>query len=221
MLNVRVSADSGYFSELRMPLISLAQGTPKRVLEIGCASGQTLAYFKEHGAEWVVGVELSDEVAETARARSEVDQVLTGNVETMTLPFEEASFDLIITGHVLEHLTDPWAVLRELRTLLKPGGQLIGALPNIRNVRVVLPLLLVGRWRYEKSGLMDWTHLRFFTASTIVELLKSCEFEIAKIVPEFSSTRAGFFNRLTLGLMKNLFCYAYNFSAFKPRAPKA
>src|SRR5437868_5454693 len=113
-------------------MLSLITGTPKHVLEIGCASGQTLAYLKERGAELTVGVEYSPDVAERARNRG-VDHVIVGDVETLDLNFEENTFDVILAGHVLEHLVDPWSVLRKLWKLLKPQGRLIGALPNVRH----------------------------------------------------------------------------------------
>jgi SAM-dependent methyltransferase len=216
MINSKLAVNNQYYHELRMPLISLARGKPRRVLELGCAAGQTLAYFKQRGATYVAGIEISPEVAEIARQRPGVDQVLVGNIEQLELEYPAESFDLIIAGHVLEHLVDPWAVLKRLHNLLTPGGQLIGALPNIRYHSVILPLLFRGKWQYQQTGIMDWTHLRFFAHGTIDELLRSSGFRVDAIVPESGGPRAGLINTLTLGVFQHLLSYAYNFSATKP-----
>lgn len=216
MINSRLQPHDVYYHELRTPLLALARGNPKRVLEVGCAAGRTLAYFKEQGAEFVAGIEIASEVAEIARARPGVDEILVGSIEQITLPYNEHTFDLVIAGHVLEHLVDPWSVLKKLHGLLKPGGQLIGALPNIRYHSVVLPLLFKGRWQYQQTGIMDWTHLRFFSYSTIQDLLTSTGFQVDAIVPEAGGPRANLANLLTLGFFRHFLSYAYNFSATKP-----
>lgn len=210
IINGRVT-DSGYYSQLPLPLLSLAHLPCSRVLEIGCGTGEALAYMKNHGASYVVGIELVPEIAEIAANRPEVDKLLIGSVENLRLEFD-CGFDLIIASHVLEHLVDPWAVLRTLRTLLLPTGQLIGALPNVRHARTILPLLFAGRWRYEERGILDWTHLRFFTRSAILELLQSTGFTVQTIVPEFQS-KARLANAATLGVFRNFLGFAYNFAA--------
>lgn len=192
-------------------MLSLVRGTPRRVLEVGCASGQTLAYMRERGAEFTVGVEHSTKAAALAAERG-VTQVILGDIEHIDLDLEPCSFDLLIAGHVLEHLADPWAVLRRLRRLLRTGGQLVGALPNVRNYSVVFPLLLRGEWEYEPSGVMDWTHLRFFSFKGVRRLLEQAGFEVDKIEPEFGP-RSRIANVLTCNLFRNFLSYAYNFSA--------
>lgn len=215
MINTKIESNAIYFHELRMPLVSLAKSNPEYVLEIGCAAGQTLTYFKHRGAKYVAGVEISPEVATLANMRPEIDRVIVGNIETLHLDFPEQFFDLIVAGHVIEHLVDPWNTLRKLYSLLKPQGQLIGALPNIRNQSVILPLLLNGKWQYRNSGIMDWTHLRFFSHSTIAEMLTSTGFKVDALVPEFAGPRSTLANNLTLGVFKHFLAYAYNFSAIK------
>ncbi|MBV9850629.1 MAG: class I SAM-dependent methyltransferase [Armatimonadetes bacterium] len=215
MLNTKFNADARYFNQIHMPLLRLARGRPKRVLEIGCAAGQSLIYFKQHGAEWVAGVELSPEVAERARARPEIDEIITGNIEDLELSYPAGSVDLIIASHVLEHTADPWAVLRKLRPLLRPQGRIIGTLPNIRHLSVLLPLLFLGRWRYEEAGILDWTHLRFFSRDTVVHLLQSTGFRVERVTPQIIGWKSTTFNVLTLGLLRNLCGFAYNFSAIR------
>jgi SAM-dependent methyltransferase len=215
--NTRVNADDSYYSHLRMSLLGLIENKPRRVLEIGCGHGQALRYVKqEFGAEFVAGVELVPEVAAIARRYSEIDVVLVGDVEQIQWDFPSGHFDLIIAGHVLEHVKDPWSVARRLGALLKPGGQFVGSLPNVRNIRVSLPLVFVGKLQYTEEGILDWTHTKFFTRSTIYDLLKDSGFTVERIEPEFSK-RPRLLNKITLGLFRNLLCFTYNFSARSPR----
>jgi SAM-dependent methyltransferase len=195
-------------------MLSLVRGNPKRVLEIGCASGQTLGYMRDRGAEYTVGVEYSPDVAALAVARG-VGRIIVGNIENLELDFEPTSFDLLIAGHVLEHLSDPWKVLRKLRRLLRIGGQLVGALPNVRHHSVILPLMLKGKWEYQPSGVMDWTHLRFFSCRTALDLLEETGFEVDRIVPELGGRKSRIANSLTGNIFRNFLSYAYNFSALK------
>ena len=216
MINTQLSANDSYYHHLRMPLLSLARGTPKRIFEVGCAAGQSLAYFKTRGAEYVVGIELVPEVAVLAKKRKEIDVVLVGNIEQIEIDYPDESFDLIIAGHVLEHVTDPWSVLRRLIRLLKPNGQLIGSLPNIRHTTVVLPLLFAGKWEYQDEGILDWTHFRFFTKNTVKELLESTGFHVDSITPEIFGRKMLLINTMTFGIFKNLLGLTNNFSATKP-----
>jgi len=208
---INTQANSEYYAELRMPMLSLVRGVPQRVLEIGCAGGQTLNYLKQRGSQYTIGIECSPPAASVARDRG-VDQIVIGDIENLETPFEPASFDLIVVGHVLEHLTDPWAVLRKLAIFLKEDGQLVGAIPNVRHHSVLLPLLLFGKWQYQPSGLLDWTHLRFFCRTSIVNLLESTGFQVEKIVPDFGR-KSRLANSLSLTLLQDFLCFAYNFSA--------
>lgn len=216
MINSAQDPRSVYFRHLRMQLLGLANQRPKRVLEVGCGTGASLSYFKSQGAEFVAGVELVPEVAEEARARPEVDAVHIGSIEDLDLPYEVGFFNLIVAGHVLEHLINPWSVVRHLRELTAPGGQLIGSIPNVRYFRVAGGLLVSGRWRYEDEGVMDWTHMRFFTHASLLDLLDSAGYIYQRSTPEFAGRRAETIDRVTFGAFQGLLAFAYNFSAFKP-----
>lgn len=213
MRNTMVAPDSPYFANLRTPLLSLATENPRRVLEIGCARGYSLVYFKkEKHSDFVAGVEYVSEVADMARSNSEIDEVICGDFETLQLSYPSGFFDLIIASHVLEHLKDPWAALKKLSRIMNPDGQLIGSLPNVRNIKVVLPLVALGQWEYREQGILDWTHTKFFTKSTIEQLLSSSGFCIERIVPEYGP-KCDMINSATLGTMSDFLAFAYNFSA--------
>jgi len=161
-----------------------------------------------------VGIEYSPEAAALAEARG-VGRIIVGDIERLELDLEPCSFDLLIAGHVLEHLSDPWKVLKRLRGYLRPGGQFVGALPNVRHHSIVLPLVLKGKWQYEQSGVMDWTHLRFFSRGTALALVEEAGFKTDQIVPEFGG-KSRIANALTLNTFRDFLAFAYNLSAFRP-----
>lgn len=160
-----------YYKNVRHEVLAhLADGPFDRVLEVGCGEGATLAAAREQGlARWVGGIELFPDAADVARSR--LDQVWTGNIEDMPVPVEDESLDVILCLDVLEHLRDPWHIVAELHKKVRPGGRMIATIPNIRHRSVVLDLLLRGNFEYRDAGIMDRTHLRFFTRKTAIELM--------------------------------------------------
>jgi 2-polyprenyl-3-methyl-5-hydroxy-6-metoxy-1,4-benzoquinol methylase len=154
----------------RKDLLALVNGTPARVLEVGCALGATGGYLKaQHGCS-VVGVEIDERMAEHARAQ--LDAVHVGDLNRTTLLelVGDQRFDLILLGDVLEHLIDPWTTLAHARSLLSDSGRIVTSLPNISHVTTLASLVFTQRWPYRERGLHDRTHLRFFTRKNLVEL---------------------------------------------------
>ncbi len=144
-------------------------GHNKTVLEVGCATGYFTKALAERGCK-VVGMELSPEAA--AVAENWAERVVVGNVDDTTLwdLVDDESFDVITFGDVLEHLQDPLAVLRVAKHKLKQSGFIVTSLPNVAHGDVRLSLLH-GSFPYRETGLLDRTHIRFFTLQTIRELL--------------------------------------------------
>lgn len=197
--------DYNYVGRTRNEILPLWPGQCNRVLEIGCGAGATLAYLKHAGlCHWTGGVELHPEAA--ARARKQVDLLVEGSIERADLPIESGSIDVILCLDVLEHLVDPWHVLTAIQHLLAPGGVIIASIPNVRHASVALPLLFRGRWDYTDSGLLDRTHLRFFTRRTALELFQSTGYSVTRVLSTGTERgRAGWLpNLLTLTLFKPL-----------------
>lgn len=149
-------------------------GSGKRVLDVGCSSGYLARPLVAAGCT-VVGLELDPGAAEGARDVCE--EVLVGDVETMKLPFEPVSFDVVLCGDVIEHLRDPGAFLARARALLRPGGHLVLTTPNVANWSMRFALLM-GRWRYTERGILDRTHTHLFTRKTLVETLERAGYRV-------------------------------------------
>jgi 2-polyprenyl-3-methyl-5-hydroxy-6-metoxy-1,4-benzoquinol methylase len=173
---------TGYYSNMRRELIDEVPIGPHEVLEVGCGEGRVGAAIKAEGrASYVTGIELTEDAAK--KAKNVLDRVLVGDVEKMDLPFTKGQFDVIVLGDVMEHLVDPWSKLGCLVTYLKPGGAVVASLPNIRNWRTLFSLIFLGKWEYKDLGVMDITHLRFFTRSGMIKLFRDSGLEIKKMVP--------------------------------------
>lgn len=218
MLNQRVSdTDVSYYGVSRAPLLSLLTSVSGRVLEIGCGNGVTLELLKSRGATYACGFEVNPAAAALARARKGVDEVLVGDIEKEVAGFADSSFDIVLASHVLEHLVDPWRVAREIFRILRPGGRLIGAIPNVRHLSVLMPLVLKGDWEYADSGVLDWTHVRFFTRRGILAMLEKAGFlDIQLQADVLGGGKSAWLDRATFGALKDFAAYAYNFSGSKP-----
>lgn len=171
----------------RADLVELIPQGARRILDVGCGDGKTGSVLKEKGFKEIVGVELDPRAAE--RARPSYDRIIVGDVEEEMLPFRKGYFDCILYGDILEHLVDPWRVLRNHREFLADEGSIVCSIPNIRYYKILKALLLKGRWDYRALGILDRTHLRFFTLKTIEDMLVETGFEVKTVIKEGYSSR--------------------------------
>lgn len=179
-----------------------------RVLDVGCSSGYFCKDLKDRGC-YVIGVEVSEAEAEAAKLYC--DQVIIGDVEEMTVPFSSGFFDVIIFGDVLEHLNRPDLTLTRLGRFLAPTGMVIASIPNVAQVRIRLKLLL-GKFEYCNCGILDLTHLRFFTLKTAKKLFTQSGYRIVKV--DYSGWAS------VLKILPTLLAYQFIIIA-KPRNSKA
>lgn len=154
-------------------------GSNKTVLDVGCATGYLAKALRSFG-NTVTGVEYDPEAAE--RARAFADRVVVADLDHVdlrqALPGE--TFDVVVFGDVLEHLRDPLPPLQQARSLLAPGGYIVISIPNIAHGDVRMSLLL-GRFPYRNLGLLDSTHLRFFTRANLRGLLADAGFAAIEV----------------------------------------
>jgi 2-polyprenyl-3-methyl-5-hydroxy-6-metoxy-1,4-benzoquinol methylase len=169
------STNYQYFEDVNWGLLRLWGGRKDLdVLDVGCGFATTSQHIEKRGNR-VTGIESSAEAAAVARTR--VSEVIHGDLQTH--PLAGRRFDVIIFADVLEHLAWPIGVLRSYLDLLKDGGSVIVSLPNVGLWSVRLNLLF-GRFRYEETGVLDRTHLRFFTRRTAREMIESTGLEIVR-----------------------------------------
>jgi O-antigen biosynthesis protein len=171
-----------YFQDPRPDVQAVVAARDKRILDVGCAAGALGQALKAAGAREVIGVERFETAA--AQARHVLDAVYVGDIDHFVPPVEEASFDYVIFADVLEHTVDPWQVLERYQRFLKPDGRMVVSLPNIRHY-AILGRLLFNRWDYRESGILDRTHLRFFTLPTIRALFAHAGLHIERIVHRY------------------------------------
>jgi O-antigen biosynthesis protein len=190
-----------------------AVGSGVRVLDVGCSSGYLAGPLSRRG-NTVVGLELDPAAAREAEQFCE--RVLVGDVETMALPLEPASFDVVLCGDVLEHLRDPGAALARLRPFLRPGGRLVASTPNIANWAMRLSLL-AGRWTYTDRGILDRTHTHLFTRRTLVQTVEGAGYRVEHV--DFTVPAPGGSDALDAaaravgGLRPTLFAYQWLITA--------
>jgi 2-polyprenyl-3-methyl-5-hydroxy-6-metoxy-1,4-benzoquinol methylase len=167
-------------------------GFNKRVLETGCASGHMSALLSAQGCS-VVGMEIESSIVEPALEW--LERAVIGDLEDPSIwsELDGESFDVILFGDVLEHLKDPLPALREAAQHLAPAGVVIISVPNISHADVKVALIK-GTFPYSESGLLDRTHISFFTKESLVELIREAGLavvEITRITGPVCSTEIG------------------------------
>ena len=154
-------------------------GEGKRVIDFGCATGYFSQLLAKKGCT-VTGVEINPEAAKFAEQYCE--QVIVADLDfvSVTAILPKQAFDVAVFGDVLEHLRNPWKVVSEIRQLLKPEGYVVASIPNIAHGAIRLALLQ-GRFEYMDLGLLDNTHLRFFTRKSVEELFEGSGYFVETI----------------------------------------
>jgi len=155
----------------------------KNVIEIGCSSGALAREFKKQSksTNWI-GIEINPTYAELAKRYC--DKSLVANIDDCSETFyrEFSDRDCWVFGDTLEHFRDPWSVLKNIRGVIPANGMIVACIPNAQHWSLIVRLVL-GDFRYEESGLLDKTHLRWFTRQTIIELFESQGFRIVEGIP--------------------------------------
>jgi glycosyltransferase involved in cell wall biosynthesis/tetratricopeptide (TPR) repeat protein len=173
---------SSYYQNVRNDLMPLIPMDAKYILEVGCAAGMTGGELKKRNGAFVAGLELNKEAA--SLAKKVLDDVVEGDIEKIDLPYSDHTFDCILFADVLEHLVDPISALLKVKRLLKKEGTIVASIPNVQ-FHGVIHKLIEGNWTYEKEGILDETHLRFFTYKEIIKLFSQTGYSIQKVEEVF------------------------------------
>lgn len=166
-----------YHSNIRYDirdLIDESLDKPIAVLEVGCGCGATLMHIKnKYKSAQIYGIELNEGAANIAKTFAEI---IAGDIEKTVLNYKDNYFDYILFCDVLEHLKEPSTVLKNIYKYLKPNGKVLASIPNVMHYSVIRNLLN-GFWTYEDSGILDKTHLRFFTLTEIKNMFKGAGYK--------------------------------------------
>jgi 2-polyprenyl-3-methyl-5-hydroxy-6-metoxy-1,4-benzoquinol methylase len=188
--------------QVRHDVIRMVPRPLGRILDIGCGPGLTGAALMNLGAAEVWGIERDAALAEEARSRvTRVEQIDLEKDPTEGLPL--GFFNAILYADVLEHLVDPWRVLAQQRELLAPGGSILLSIPNVRNLRVMLPLIVQGRWDYVDEGLLSRGHLRFFTTRSMRSMIEGAGYRIVEQEGTYAP-KGWWLRRISVGALDDL-----------------
>jgi methionine biosynthesis protein MetW len=150
------------------------------VLDLGCAGGGLAKALEAVRGCRVLGCDIDSEAVAEARARGLEAVVVDLSRQTPAEIASERQFDVVVAADVLEHLADPGHLLRAVADVLRPGGKVLVSFPNVSHADVVL-MVAQDEWRYQPAGILDRTHVRFFTLGTFKELAYSCGYEVAAV----------------------------------------
>lgn len=182
-LNVSDIEATGYHAHARSELFEHALHPPRVLLDIGCAAGATGAWAKRQYPGCVAyGIELNRAAANVAS--QVLDRVWIGKFEEIDFEKEgisKGSIDTVVVADVLEHMYNPWQVLVGLKPWLSPDAQILASIPNVRNL-VLMQDLANGYWKYEPEGLLDVTHIRFFTLKEVKKFFYETGFHLNHLV---------------------------------------
>ncbi|AZQ44443.1 class I SAM-dependent methyltransferase [Nonlabens ponticola] len=165
-----------YYSNLRPEMQALLPKTARRVLDVGCGAGAMAYQLKERYKLEVWGIEFYE--AEALEAQKVLDKAYIGGIEENLEYLPDDYFDAIYLNDVLEHLANPNQVLDGLKSKLNVEGVIISSIPNARYHKVMRQYIFGKDWKYTKAGIMDFTHLRFFTSLSIKRMYKELGYEI-------------------------------------------
>ena len=196
-----VSKETNYFSLERQMFKDAVRENSLNILDIGCGTGILGAYFKKNQNCNVTGIEINQKAFEAAKLN--LDNVIKGNIETLDLTLNENYFDVIIMGDVLEHLVNPITTILKITPLLKKEGRILITVPNVRNWNVLIKLIFQDSWEYADWGILDYTHMRFFTLKSAKSILKKNNIKIEsaqRIIQKPSKSNV--FNIFTLGIFE-------------------
>lgn len=186
---------SSYQPSDRKEMLNFITNNPKVILEVGCREGLfTKAIKSKYDIVESWGIEPDETIKDEAEIN--IDKVIIDyfNKET-NLP--NAYFDLIIFNDVLEHMFNPWEALEKAKSLLTKQGIIIVSLPNIRHKSVLKALIFDDNFEYLPAGILDFTHIRFFTRKTMVKMFEDTGFQIIKNEPVILIKKRRWYKRIT------------------------
>ena len=190
-----------YYKMSRPNISELVPTNILTILDIGCGEGAFLKLVKARTGAETWGIEVVSEIAE--KAKQKVDMVLTGKIEDLCGSIPDGYFDCITFNDVLEHLIEPTEILKAIMPKLSLNGIIIASIPNVRHFQNLYELVIKKDWEYTEGGILDSTHLRFFTKKSMKRMFESAGYKVIKQIGINSPTSAKFklLDLMTLGLL--------------------
>jgi len=167
---------SGYYDSNREDMLKYVPPGTKTSLEFGCAFGGFSALVRDRFGAETWAVEINKKAAHEAAKK--LHKVINSDATESLDDLPDNYFDCIILFDILEHLLDPSSLLCALKTKLTSKGVIIASIPNIRYYRTLFDLVIHGNWDYKDHGVLDKTHLRFFTYKSIIKMFNLLDFQI-------------------------------------------
>lgn len=200
---------TNYYSQARPEIAELIPIKIKTILDIGSGQGSFLKLVKELTGAETWGIEIESEVAE--RAKNQIDNILVGKVEDLLNSIPDAYFDCITFNDVLEHLLEPTEVLKMIKPKLKENGLIIASIPNVRFFSNLYELIIQKNWEYKDFGILDTTHLRFFTKQTMKKMFENSGYKLIKQIGinEIYTWKFWLFNLITLKFFSDTKYYQF------------
>jgi len=192
------------YDPTRQEMLEFIPTKSTKLLDVGCGTGAFLnAYKKINPVSEVWGIEISPEASSIAK--NNLDVVLCGDVNDMFDKLPDKKFDVIIFNDILEHLYDPFQLLKEVQRKLSTRGVVISSIPNFRFILNLKEIIIAKDWKYTKAGILDFTHIRFFTTKSIIRLFEDAGYSIARIqgINPIKSLKFNIFNLVTFGFFQD------------------
>jgi len=194
----------GYFQNQRTVMLKYIPENANRILEVGCGEGEFCRLLMRSDRE-IWGVEINTEAASIAAQNC--TKVLAGDFNTVYNQLPKNYFDTIIFNDVLEHIYAPWDTIQQIKSLLSPTGIVVTSIPNFRYVsNLITEILFEGEFRYKpEGGILDDTHIRFFTAKSIKRMFQEQGYEVLvnEGINPCKSWKEKLFINLTFGFLKD------------------
>jgi len=194
----------GYFHNNRSEMLKFIPENAQRILEVGCGEGTFCELLKRSNRE-IWGVEMNDDAAH--KATKVCHRVLVGDFNAVFDQLPLNYFDCVIFNDVLEHMYAPWETIHSVKSLLSPVGYLVTSIPNFRYIsNLITEVLFEGEFRYKtEGGILDDTHIRFFTSKSICRMFREQGYEVLvqEGVHPCKSWKEKLFIALTFGFLKD------------------
>lgn len=202
-----------YYTHHRAEVMALVKHPPSRLLDIGCGEGRFATALAERFNAEAWGLEMDERAA--VEARKTLHTVLHGPFEEVGSQLPLAYFDAVFFNDVLEHMVDPWQTLKAIQPHLAPGARIYASIPNFLFAENILLLFKTKDWVYTDSGILDRTHMRFFTRKSIIKMFEDCGLEVQNCMPlnAINSLKWRLMNLITFGYTRDFLPMQYGIVA--------